>query len=137
MTPSLRNLSQDPSMDAALIYYLSSGETLVTTTDDDEAGAGASTIQLNGGGIMARHCTLDVSRGSSAPIRLIPGSGVCFVNGKQVTDEMTIKHDDRLILAHGADEQQTHIHLRATDLRERRNGSSWQFLDESAILRQG
>ena len=98
VTPSLRNLSQDPSMDAALIYYLATGETLVTSSDDDEPSDAASTIQLNGGGIMARHCTLYFSRSSDKPIRLVPGSGVCFLNGQQVTDEMAIKHDDRLIL---------------------------------------
>ena len=102
VTPSLRNLSQDPSMDAALIYYLTTGETLITSVDDVDSSDvdAASTIQLNGGGIMARHCSIYFNRssGSSAPMRLTPGNGACFVNGQQVTEEIKLKHNDRLIL---------------------------------------
>jgi len=96
VTPSLRNLNEDPSMADALIYYLSAGATVVTTPDDDEPGE--SCIQLNGGGMMAKHGTIVYDRKAAAHIKYVPGSGSAFVNGTMVDGELKLKHNDRLIL---------------------------------------
>jgi len=98
VTPSLRNLNQDPLMSDSLVYYLAPGETFVTTPDA-EVAEGVTVIELGGGGMMPNHATIDYdpTEGSRA-VTLKPGSGVCFVNGKQVTEDLTLAHNDRLIL---------------------------------------
>jgi len=100
VTPSMRNLNQDPTMADALVYYLTAEETLLTTPDDGDA-AGQPSIQLDGGGMMKKHGTIAFSRKAKPNIRYLPGAGAAFVNGKQVTEQVALKHDDRLILGNG------------------------------------
>lgn len=71
VTPSLRNLNQDPLMSDSLVYYLKPGDTLVTTPD---AGVeeGASVIHLGGGGMMPNHATITYSVGPPRTVRLLP-----------------------------------------------------------------
>ena len=98
VTPSLRNLNQDPTMADALVYYLKAGETLITTPEDAD-GADAQAIVLSGGGLMAKHGTVRYAREHATPIRFVVGNGVTFVNGKPVDGgEIALRHDDRLIL---------------------------------------
>jgi len=97
VTPSLRNLNQDASMADALVYYLTPGETFVTTPEDENPPP--SHIQLSGGGLAIGHGSIIFDRAKSAsPITYVPGAGVAFVNGTQLTSETTLKHNDRLIL---------------------------------------
>ena len=97
MTPSLRNLNQDPTMTDSLVYYLKPGETHVTTPDDSEAPD--QVIILSGGGLIPKHASVQFGRQYKPPIKLIKGGGICFVNGKPLEeDEIELKHNDRLIL---------------------------------------
>ena len=96
VTPSLRNLNQDPSMTDSLVYYLSAGETPITTIDDEEPFENA--IQLSGGGMMARHGAVVFDRNSTPPLMYVPNAGVAFLNGTAVTGDTPLKHNDRLIL---------------------------------------
>ena len=99
VTPSLRNLNQDPAMADALVYYLTPGETIITTTDDENVDASGSYIQLGGGGMMAGHGVIIFDRKNSAGAMVYcPGSGIAFLNGAQVSGETKLSHNDRLIL---------------------------------------
>lgn len=97
ITPSLRNLNQDPTMTDSLVYYLKPGETFVTTQDDAEAPE--QSIILSGGGLIPKHASVQFGRQYKPAIKLIKGGGICFVNGKPLEDdEIELKHNDRLIL---------------------------------------
>ena len=101
VTPSLRNLNQDPLMADALVYYLQQGDTLITTADAAEGVEGPS-IVLSGGGMVAKHGTISFNRGSTDPIVFIRGNGQAFLNGQPVeADTLPLKHNDRLILGTG------------------------------------
>jgi len=97
VTPSLRNLNQDPLMADALVYYLQAGGTLITTPDDASAAAGS--IVLGGGGMVANHGTVRFTKGGRPSIEYVKGSGAAFLNGELIKAECTpLKHNDRLIL---------------------------------------
>jgi len=98
VTPSLRNLNQDPLMSDSLVYYLSPGETFVTTPDSAVA-EGVSVIELGGGGMMPNHCVVDFDpTDGSRKVVLKPGSGVSFINGKQCAADTELVHNDRVIM---------------------------------------
>eukprot|EP00327_Prymnesium_parvum_P006600 CAMPEP_0182806980 /NCGR_PEP_ID=MMETSP0006_2-20121128/5888_1 /TAXON_ID=97485 /ORGANISM="Prymnesium parvum, Strain Texoma1" /LENGTH=1608 /DNA_ID=CAMNT_0024932631 /DNA_START=18 /DNA_END=4844 /DNA_ORIENTATION=- len=98
VTPSLRNLNQDPLMSDSLVYYLQAGETIVTTPNADIA-EGVVCIELGGGGMMPNHAVIEYDpSANSRKVVLRPGSGVSFVNGQQCTSEVTLAHNDRVIL---------------------------------------
>jgi len=97
VTPSLRNLNQDPTMSEMLVYYLKPGQTMITTPEDE--GKPAQSIAISGGGVMRGHGTVVFGRELSPPLRYIKGAGISFINGKPVeADETLLRHDDRLIL---------------------------------------
>ena len=62
VTPSLRNLNQDPTMSDALVYYLLGGETIITTTADESSGE--QVIALGGAGLVAKHGGITYDTGS-------------------------------------------------------------------------
>ena len=102
VTPSLRNLNQDPLMSDSLVYYLQSSETFIQAPSDDPIPDGVTVIQLDGGGMTMNHCSLEYEPGTTGGERgvtLKKGGGVCFVNGKQLQeDTVKLAHNDRLIL---------------------------------------
>jgi len=99
VTPSLRNLNQDPTMSEMLIYYMRPGDTMITTADDAEPGPQA--IVLSGGGVMKAHGSIIFNPKAPVQARMtyIKGAGVTFVNGHPIeAEETTLHHDDRMIL---------------------------------------
>ncbi|XP_054265654.1 kinesin-like protein unc-104 [Macrosteles quadrilineatus] len=91
-TPHLVNLNEDPLMSECLLYYIKDGVTRV--------GSGSSNItqdiQLSGPHIQNEHCTFE---NKESVVTLQPLSGaLIYVNGRQVSEPVVLKHGSRVIL---------------------------------------
>ncbi|KAL1122335.1 hypothetical protein AAG570_003740 [Ranatra chinensis] len=91
-TPHLVNLNEDPSMSECLLYYLKEG---LTRVGSGEANV-PQDIQLIGSHILGEHCIFE-NKDGDVTLTSLPG-GVCYVNGRQVTEPMVLKTASRVIL---------------------------------------
>jgi len=114
--PYLVNLSEDPYLQGCLMYFI--------MTDQEDVSVGSeetNVIQFTGLGIERRHCTIrneenkrlflkmmvlkpapPAAQASSQDARRRTRDQLprAFLNGKRVTEETEMKHQDRLILGH-------------------------------------
>eukprot|EP00057_Strongylocentrotus_purpuratus_P008261 XP_011662735.1 PREDICTED: kinesin-like protein KIF13A isoform X3 [Strongylocentrotus purpuratus] len=88
----LVNLNADPSLNELLVYYLKDHN--VAGRADEET---QTDIQLNGLGIMPRHCTIDVENDIDVYISPCENAKV-YVNGSAVTSKTSLRHGDRILL---------------------------------------
>ncbi|XP_030851996.1 uncharacterized protein LOC105441485 [Strongylocentrotus purpuratus] len=90
----LVNLNADPSLNELLVYYLKDHN--VAGRADEET---QTDIQLNGLGIMPRHCTIDVHVENDIDVYISPCENAkVYVNGSAVTSKTSLRHGDRILL---------------------------------------
>lgn len=91
-TPHLVNLNEDATLSECLLYYIKEG---VTRVGSPEANI-PQDIQLVGSHILEDHCTFENNNGI---VKLVPRPGAtCFVNGRKIEQEITLKTGSRVIL---------------------------------------
>ncbi|XP_063959521.1 kinesin-like protein KIF13A isoform X2 [Lytechinus pictus] len=88
----LVNLNADPSLNELLVYYLKDHNVAGRPDEDTQTD-----IQLNGLGIMPRHCTIDVENEIDVYITPCEHAKV-YVNGSAVTSKTSLRHGDRILL---------------------------------------
>ena len=84
----LINLSQDPSMNELLVYYLKEDVTRV-------GGGQEQDIRLFGLGIKSEQCKIEREEGHLL-LSPLPGAKTC-INGAEKTDTTRLKHGDRIL----------------------------------------
>ena len=91
-TPHLVNLNEDATLSECLLYYIKEGVTKVGSPDSNQP----QDIQLVGAHIQSEHCHFENSNGV---VKLVPRPGaICFVNGRKVENNITLKTGSRVIL---------------------------------------
>lgn len=131
-TPHLVNLNEDPFMSECLLYYLKVGETKVGRPSINNG------IQLSGNHILDYHCSF--FNNNESGVTLVPAEGaLVYINGRQVTEEVTLKTGSRVILG------KNHVfrfNSPCEARRERETPSSdmpvdWSFAQNELLEKQG
>jgi kinesin family protein 1 len=91
-TPHLVNLNEDPFMSECLLYYIKEGITKVGRPN----AAVPQDIVLIGTHILSEHCLLENRANELVKLRPITPA-LCYVNGKQIEDTVSLKSGDRVI----------------------------------------
>ncbi|GFT28388.1 kinesin-like protein unc-104, partial [Nephila pilipes] len=91
-TPHLVNLNEDPLMSECLIYYIKDGITRVGRPDANVP----QDIKLTGSHILNEHCMFE-NFGGAVTLKACLNA-MCYVNGREVIDEVVLQTGSRVIL---------------------------------------
>ncbi|CEF59380.1 Kinesin-like protein KIF1B [Strongyloides ratti] len=133
--PHLVNLNEDPLMSECLLYYIKEGKTKVGRNE----AIPRPDIILGGEEILNHHCTFVHEDGC---VCLVPDKGAeCFVNGRPVTNSVTLHTGSRVILG------RSHV-FRYNDPQEARQSRhnlsnlqneplDWRYAQQELLEKQG
>ncbi|KAL3272424.1 hypothetical protein HHI36_013906 [Cryptolaemus montrouzieri] len=133
-TPHLVNLNEDPFMSECLIYYIKEG---ITKIGSSEAQNHPQDIQLSGSHIKPEHCVFENKDGR---VMLFPlNSALIYVNGREITEPITLKTGSRVILGKNHVFRFTHPD-EAREMREKNTPAEkvdWNFAQIELLEKQG
>ncbi|XP_023321625.1 kinesin-like protein unc-104 isoform X3 [Eurytemora carolleeae] len=140
-TPHLVNLNPDSSLSECLLYYLKVGTTKIGSPDANIP----QDIQLVGSHILSEHC---VFQNTDGVVTLKPApEALCYVNGRKVTADITLKTGSRVILGknhvfrfHHPEQPRERMDdsLKAEGVEKLSNGpADWDFAHSELLEREG
>ncbi|XP_044758313.1 kinesin-like protein unc-104 isoform X2 [Coccinella septempunctata] len=132
-TPHLVNLNEDPFMSECLIYYIKEGITKIGTSEAQNP----QDIQLNGSHIKPEHCVFENKDGR---VMLFPlNNALIYVNGREITEPITLKTGSRVILGKNHVFRYTHPD-EVREIREKNTPAEkvdWNFAQIELLEKQG
>ncbi|XP_050299127.1 kinesin-like protein unc-104 isoform X2 [Anthonomus grandis grandis] len=132
-TPHLVNLNEDPYMSECLIYYIKDGLTRIGS----EEASSPQDVQLSGSHIKPEHCIFE---NKDRKITLIPVNGaLIYVNGREITEPITLKTGSRVILGKNHVFRFTHPD-EVREMREKNTPAEtvdWNFAQNELLEKQG